>query len=400
MSKIDYLRGNEAAAMGAKLARIGFMGAYPMVPSSEVMETIRTYIEKGELKAGYVEADGEKASHLATFGAAATGIRAFNATSSQGLAFMHEGLHMHAGSRMPTVIAIANRSLFVPQGIHCDHTDTISQRDTGWLQIHCETIQEVLDTLIQAYKISEHKEVRTPVFVCYDGYFISHSLERVAVPAQEEVDRFLPPYDPEEWNKTVPDGLPVFTSFGFLDNWFMEFKYIQWRGVEAAKQVIAEVDEEFGKRFGRRYGGLLDPYLTRDAEVILVTTGSHTSTARFAVNVMRKTGRRVGVIKIRSFRPYPREALCEAVGASQAKAVIVLDRIFNGAYTDEVKSALYPLKDRPMVKGFICGLNGRDVATYNMIDMAMQGFEMVKKGSLDQEVEYYFLRRREDQGNA
>ena len=307
---------------------------------------------------------------------------------------------MHAGSRIPSVIAIANRSLFVPQGIHCDHTDTISQRDTGWLQLHCETVQEVLDTLIQAYKISEHKDVRTPVFVCYDGFFISHSLERVVIPGQEEIDDFLPPYDTEEWNKTVPDGLPVFTSFGFLDNWFTEFKYIQWKGIDAAKRVILEVDEEFGRRFGRKYGGLIDPYLTRDAEVILITTGSHTSTARFSVNVMRKAGRKVGLVKIRSFRPYPREALCEAVGESQAKVVIVLDRIFSGAYTDEVKSALYPLKNKPMVKGFICGLNGRDVAPYNMIDMAMKGFEITQKGFVDQEVEYYFLRRREDKAHA
>lgn len=400
MSTVAYLRGNDGAALGAKLARIGFMGSYPIPPSSEVSEAIRNYIEKGELKAAFVEAEGEKSSHLATYGAAVTGVRAFNATNSQGLAYMHEGLHMQAGEKIPAVIAIANRSLFAPHGIYPDHTDTLSQRDTGWLQLYCETVQEVLDTIIQAYKIAEHKDVMLPIFVCYEGFYLSHSMERVVVPDQKDVDDFLPPYDPGELSKIVPDGLPLFLSLNQMDIWYEEFKYIQWRAMNTAKKVIVEVDEEFGKKFGRKYGGLIAPYYTQDAEVILITVGSNTATARFAVDVMRKAGRKVGLIKLRSFRPYPKEELSETVSRSKAKVVVVVDRIFNGVYTDEVKSALYHLKNRPIVKGFICGINGRDIAVYNMIDLAMQGFEIAKRGHVDEELEYYFLRKKEDDGNV
>lgn len=401
MGMIGYLRGNEAAALGAKLSKIQLMGAYPIPPSGEVMEAILTYISNGELKAGFVETEGEKSSHLVTYSGAAHGVRSFNATSGQGLAYMNEGLHMQVGQKIPAVIAVANRSIFSPHGMQPDHSDTASERDTGWIQFHCETIQEVIDTIIQAYKVTEHKDVMIPALVCYEGLFLSHSLERVNIPDQKEVDDFLPPYNPGELSKIEPDGLPMFTSFGMFENWFQEFKYIEWRAINAAKKVIAEVDEEFGIKFGRKYGGLIDPYLTQDAEVILITTGANTSTARFAVNAMRKAGKKVGVIKIRIFRPYPKEALCEALEKSKAKVVVVVDRVKHGAYTDEVRAALYHLKNKPLVKGFICGLNGRDLAPFNMIDMAMRGFEIAKKGFDGQEeVEYYFLRKRGDNGNV
>lgn len=396
MGEISYMRGNQAAGLGAKLARIEVMGCYPIPPSSEVMEQIRTYIDKGELKCGYVETEGEKSSHLVTYGAALAGVRAFNATSGQGIAYMMEGLHLQSGTRTPAVIAVANRTLFAPHGMHPDHQDTVSARDAGWIQFHCESVQEILDTIIQAFKVVEHEEVMLPAFVCYDGYYLSHSLEKIDIPDQKEVDDFLPTYHPGECSYIAPNGLAMSTSGPMYDPWMTEFRYIAYMALNrTAKRVINEVDDEFGKKFGRKYGGLIDSYLTEDAEVLLVTTGSNTATARFTTDIMRRNGKKIGVIKIRVFRPYPREALCELLEKSKARVVIVLDRSPFGAYTDEAMAALFNLKDKPLVKGFICGQCGRDITPYNIIDMATQGFDIARKGYVDQPVEFYFLRKKE-----
>lgn len=395
MSEIGYLRGNQAAAFAAKLSRIEFMGAYPNPPSSEIMEAVRIMIQEGELKAEFLEADGEKQAQVACFAAACAGCRAFNATSSQGLLFMQEILNVMSGSRMPMVMVISNRSLFAPHSIYCDHTDSITQRDIGWLQLYCETVQEVLDTVIQAFKIGENPEVKLPIMVCQDGYYLSHSLERVVIPDQEEVDAFLSPYQPSELDHLEPGGLPLFTSFGFMENWYMEFKYQEMQAAERAKVVIEKVDDEFGKRFGRKYNGLLDPYLVEDAEVILVMMGSMATTARFAIDIMRKAGKRVGLIKLRSFRPFPNEKLSEVINKSQAKVVVVVERTQAGALIDEVKSALYSLGQRPMVVGYIVGINGRDVALYNMIDLAEQGLDTARKGFITTEKQMYMVRTRD-----
>jgi pyruvate ferredoxin oxidoreductase alpha subunit len=395
MSEVRFLRGNQAAAVAAKLSRIEFMGAYPIPPSSEIMETIRTFIQQGELKAAFIEADGEKSAQLACFASSCAGCRTFNATSSQGILYMNETLHLMAGERMPMVMVVGTRSVFAPHSMKCDHTDAMSQRDTGWLQIFCESVQEVLDTVIQAFKISEHPKVKLPIMVCEDGYNTTHSLERVIIPSQEEVDAFLPPYQPSEIDHLEPGGLSLFTSFGVMENWFTEFKYLDRQAMEAAKDVIDQVDDEFTTAFGRRHGGLIDPYMVEDAEVVLIMMGSMCMTARFAINVMRKVGKKVGLLKIRSYRPFPYEKIAEAIDNSKAKAVVVLDRMNANALRDEIRSALYPLERRPLVIGFIVGLNGRDVAPYNMIDLAEQGFATAKKGYVDKDQQMYMVRTRD-----
>lgn len=394
MGEINYLRGNDAAALAAKLARIGFMSAYPNPPANEVMESIREYIDRNELAAGFVEADGEKNSLGASMGAAALGVRSFNATASQGLAYMHELLHCMAGSRIPMVMMIANRSVFAPQGLHCDHTDSLSQAETGWLQFYCENVQDILDTTLQAFKVAENPQVKLPAMVCYDGYVLSHSLQRVDVPTQAEVDAFLPPYRPGELDHLEPGGLPLFTSFGMMENWFMEFKYQQRRAEERAGEVMAEVSREFAGRFGRSHGELIDTFAVDDADVVLVLMGSTVSTARFAAQVMRRAGKRVGVIKIRSFRPFPAAALAATLARSTAKAVIVMDRIFHGVLYDEVRSALYDLPRRPLVMGIIYGLNGRDTSPYNIIDLAERGFAAIRAGHVEAGPSMYMVRHR------
>ena len=395
MTVIKYMRGNQAAAEAARMARIEFMGAYPIPPSAEIMESIRTFIEGGKLKAGFIEADGEKSAQIACFAAVCSGCRTFNATSSQGLLYMHESLPLISGSRLPMVMVVGNRSVFAPHGMLCDHTDSMSQRDTGWIQLYCETVQELFDTIIQGYKIVENPTVKLPMMVCEDGYWLTHSLEGATIPTQEEVDTFLPRYEPSLKDHLEPGGFSLFTSFGIMENWFSEFKYQQCIGETNALKIIDEVDQEFAKHFGRTYGGLLDSYMLDDAEVIMVGMGSVIATVRYTVNVMRSAGRKVGMVKIRSFRPFPKEKLIAAIGASKAKMIIVIEKTHFGALFDEVRSSLYDLESRPSILGFGIGINGRDVMPYNIVDLFEQGFKNIGNQSLPKTSQLYFIRKKE-----
>ena len=395
MAEIKYMRGNQAAAEAARLARIEFMGAYPIPPTAEIMESIRTFIENGQLKAGFIEADGEKSAQLACFAAVCSGLRTFNATSSQGLLYMHESLPMIAGNRMPMVMVVGNRSVFAPHGMLNDQTDSVSQRDTCWLQLYSETVQELFDTVIQGYKIVENPAVKLPMMVCEDGYWLTHSLEKATVPTQEEVDAFLPPYRPDIKDYLSPGGLSIFSSFGIMENWFSEFKYQQRVAENNSLKIIEDVDAEFGKQFGRSYGGLIDPYMIDDAEVVIVGMGSIMATVRYTVDIMRLAGKKVGMVKIRAFRPFPKDKLAEVIEASNTKMVVVTEKTHFEALFDEVRSALYDLEKRPGVIGFSLGLNGREVTSYNIVDLFEQGFGSIGKGSLPKRSEFYFIRKKE-----
>jgi pyruvate ferredoxin oxidoreductase alpha subunit len=390
-----YMRGNQAAAEAARLSRIEFMGAYPIPPSSEIMESISTFIKEGRLNAGFIEADGEKSAQMACFAAVCSGCRTFNATSSQGLLYMHESLPMMVGNRMPMVMVVGNRSVFAPHGMMNDHSDVMLQRDTGWLQLHCETVQEVFDTVIQGYKIVENQNVKIPMMVCMDGYLLTHSLETMSALSQEQVDAFLPPYAPGETDYIAPGGLSMFTSFGMMDNWFAEFKYQERVALENSAKVIEDVDREFAQLFGRGYGGLVEPYLVDDAELVIVGMGSMMGTVRYTVDIMRAAGKRVGMVKIRSFRPFPKERLVEILGGGSTKMVIAVEKFHYGALFDEVRAALYGLKSAPKVMGFGVGLNGRNVEPYNIIDICEQGYKGIAKRSLPQRSELYFIRKKD-----
>jgi pyruvate ferredoxin oxidoreductase alpha subunit len=395
MSSLKYMRGNQAAAEAARLSRIEFMGAYPIPPSAEIMESISTFIRDGKLKAGFIEADGEKSAELACFAASCSGCRTFNATSGQGLLYMHESLPLMAGNRMPMVMVVANRSVFAPHGMLNDQSDSVSQRDTCWLQLYCETIQELFDTIIQGFKITENPSVKLPMMVCEDGYWLTHSLEQVTTPSQEEVDRFLPPYTPGVADYLTPGGPGLFTSFGVMENWFAEFKYQQAVAMNNAFKVIEDVDREFSEHFGRSYGGLLEGYWVDDAEVIIVGMGSVMATTRYTVDVMRSGGKKVGMVKLRSFRPFPKDKLIDVIGNSKVKAVVVVEKTHYGALLDEVRSALYDAGNHPRVIGFGVGLNGREVSPYNIVDLFNEGFEGIRKGSLPNTSELYFIRKKE-----
>jgi pyruvate ferredoxin oxidoreductase alpha subunit len=276
-----------------------------------------------------------------------------------------------------------------------DQTDSIMQRDTGWLQLYCETVQEILDTVIQGYKIVENPAVKIPLMVCADGYWLTHSLENITLPTQKQVDAFLPPYRPGETDYISPGGLSLFTSFGLMDNWFSEFKYQERAAISNALKVIEEVDAEFASYFGRSYSGLLDAYRTEGAEVVIVGMGSIMATVRYAVDIMRSAGRKVGMVKIRSFRPFPQEKLLSVIGASKARMLVVLEKTHFGALFDEVRSALYDLDDHPRIMGYGVGLNGRNVEPYNIIDLFEQAFVHSGKASLPKGSRLYFIRTKD-----
>ncbi len=348
--------GNHALSHGAQLARVQVIAAYPITPQTQVVELLSEIVANGQLKAEFIKVESEHSAMAACIGAASAGARTFTATSSQGLALMHELLHWSAGARLPIVMANINRAMAPPWSIWTDQNDSLSQRDTGWMQFYCQSNQEVLDTLIQAYKISE--QVLLPAMIVLDAFSLSHTYETVDIPDQDRVDRYLPPLD-YKYKLDVNDP----HTFGGLTtpDWYMEFRYKMHQAMEEAVGVIKQVGREFGKAFGRPYD-TLDPYRVEDAETVLVTSGTAASTARFTVDRLRKKGKKVGNLRVRVLRPFPFADIRREL--ARAKKVVVLDRNisfgYHGIFAQEVKSALYGHSDAP-VYAFIAGLGGRDI---------------------------------------
>lgn len=356
----DYRNANEAVALAVRLARVEVVAAYPITPQTAIVEEIAAQIANGELDADYIRVESEHSALAACYGAAVTGARVFTATSSQGLAYMFEMLHYVSGNRVPMVMAVVNRGLAAPWTIWVDHQDSISCRDTGWIQFYVETVQEALDTCLQAYKIAEDPEVLTPVMLCLDGYVLSHTEEVLEIPLQEEVDRFLPPYKPKYF---IDPERPMVFGAGIGPEFYSSYKQSQQLAMEKAKEVIKRVDAEFGALFGRSYGGVVDPYRCQEAKVILVTLGAVSSTAREVVDRLRQEGNEVGLLRLRTLRPFPTEEVREILG--KAEVVAVLDRNcsfgYEGVACTEIKAALLGLARPPQVLGFILGLGGQDI---------------------------------------
>lgn len=360
--KLKVLIGNHAAAMGAKLARPTVVSVYPITPQSEVAEYVAQLVASGELDAEIVEAEGEHSVMSVLSGAALSGSRTFTATSALGLFFMFEVYLRTSTLRLPIVMAIANREVLSPGSVTGGQSDSFVVREAGWIQLYVEDCQEILDTIIMAYKIGEHEDVRLPVNVCYDGWYLSYLAELVYIPEQEAVDAFLPPYkqdavfDPEK-----PMTLDGWTPSGL----FTKYRMGHCSGMEAAKRVINEVDREFGEIFGRSYGGLLEEYRTEDADLILITVGSCTGTARVIIDKMRDTNNlKVGLLKLRCIRPFPRKELCRILDGKAVVGVVDRQVAFgwnSGEVLWELRSALYDAKNKPQVIGFIDGLAGGDI---------------------------------------
>lgn len=358
--------GNHAVSYGVQLSRAQVIAAYPITPQTQVVEELSEMCANGTLKARFIKVESEHSAMAACMGASMTGARAFTATSSQGLALMHELLHWTGGGRMPIVMAEVNRALAPGWNVWTDQNDSLSQRDTGWIQLYCETNQEVLDTTIQAFKLAEAVDI--PVMIVLDAFFLSHTSEPVDIPSQEEVDAFLPPrVARHKLDTSNPQAFGALTTPAV----YMEMRLRQQEAMEQARRAMVEIDAEWAKKFGRTYGPI-ECYHADDADLLLVTSGTVTSTARHVVNELREDGQKVGLVKVKMFRPFPTEELRAALG--KAKDVAVLDRNISpghsGIFAEETRAALYdvPESRRPRVHGYIIGLGGRDVTPATIMD--------------------------------
>ncbi len=361
MSNKAFISGNEAVAEGVRLVSPHVIAAYPITPQTIVVERLAEMVEDGSLKSEFLHVESEHSALSACMGASAVGARTFTATSSQGLLYLAECLHYASGGRFPIVMMNANRSLALPWSIYGDHRDSLSQLDSGWIQVYVEDAQESLDMVIQSFAIAENLNVLTPVMLNLDGFVLTHTYELVEIPEKETVDAYLPPFStPYAMDLDNPKNLGF--SSQPCDN--MEFKYQQHKAVLDAKEVIKQVDASFGEAFGRTYGGLVDAYRCEDAELIVISLGSTTGTCRVVVDELRNEGWKVGVLKIRFMRPFPEEEIIEIT--RQAKAVAVIDRDisfgFEGTVFTNVNSALGRNDSSILKLNFIAGLGGRDIS--------------------------------------
>jgi 2-oxoisovalerate ferredoxin oxidoreductase alpha subunit len=385
---IKMLTGNYASAWGAKLARARVVAAYPITPQTTIVEKIAEFIANGEFDGKYIRVESEHSAMAACIAAENTGVRTFTATSSHGLALMHEMLHWAAGARLPIVMSVVNRALGPPWSIWSDQQDTISQRDTGWLQIYAENNQEVLDSILMAYRIAENENVLLPIMVIEDAFILSHTMEPVDIPSQELVDKFLPEYDPKY--KLDPSSPMGFGSLVMPEGPFMEYKFKGHEAMRSALKIIDEVDSLFKENFGRSYGGSIDTYRIDGADYILVIMGSVASTGKEVVDKLRENGKNVGLVRIRSFRPFPHERLREIL--KNRRAVGIFDRSYTfgygGALFSEVRNSLYGLSIP--VKGYIGGLGGRDI-TLDILEKIFNDIIKIGKEGLDRDYEWVGL---------
>lgn len=364
--------GNYAAAYGAKLCRPQVIPAYPITPQTTVVEKMAEFCASGGLDARLVEVESELSAMAFCIGASISGARTFTATSSHGLALMHEMLHWAAGGRLPIVMVNANRALGAPWCLGTDQGDSLAQRDTGWIQFYCESGQEVLDRVIQAFRIAE--EVLLPAMVVYDGFYLSHTYERVDIPAQELVDEYLPHRTPSH---PLNPGNPVAYFGGSQPADFYKFRRSIQAGMEEAAVLTNRIEKEFAEKFGRR-SRAVEGFALDDAELVLVTSSTTATTARETVRKLRQQGKRVGMVKIGLFRPFPFQEIREALAGSAKVGVI--DRNISlgmgGIFCQEVKSALCGRKggDKP-VFGFVAGLGGVDITPATIEDIVDYCFE-------------------------
>ncbi len=369
MATTKVLSGNDAIAEAVRQVRPDVVTGYPVTPASPITEALAHHIANGRMDAELVNTESDHSSMSACIGASAGGGRVFTATASQGLAFMHEILFVAASLRLPIVAAVTNRALSAPINVHPDHSDAMAQRDTGWIQLFSENAQEAYDNIIQAFKIAEHPEVKTPVMVGLDGFITSHTLTNLLVEDNPEVADFVGKCQPDY--SLLDHQSPV--SAGSMDTpeYYFEHKVNQLQGIETARKIIKDVGKEFGHRFGRYYGNF-ESYKLDDADVAVVMMSSGAGTAKEVVDQLRAKGEKVGLLKLRVFRPFPHRALKERL--SHLKAVAVLDRSFapgsfGGPLFNEIRCALYDAEERPAVHPYIYGLGGRDITRQHLRDL-------------------------------
>ncbi len=366
------IEGSMAVAEAVKICRPHVISAYPITPQTHIVENLSQFVADGELKAQFVNVESEFGAASVILGASATGARAYSTTTSQGLLLMTEVLFNIAGLRFPVVITCANRAVSAPINIWNDQQDAMTIRDSGWIMLFAEDNQEAADMHLQAFKIGEDPEIMLPVMVNMDGFILTHAFEPIEFIDQKMADEFLPPFKPELY--LTPKN-PL--TFGVLaePDWYMETRYGLQKAIQASTDMIEEVADQFKKKFGRYQGGLVEKYRLDGADTVIVSMGSVVGTIKEVVDALRDKGKKVGVLKIRSFRPFPKDAIYDAL--KNVKNVIVIEKAISlgatGILYDEIKAALYGRASQPKVSGFIAGLGGRDIPQESIIKVIEKG---------------------------
>jgi len=373
--------GTEAAALAAKLAKVQVVSAYPITPQTVIVENLAEIIGRGELKAKYIPVESEHTAMASCIGASLVGARAFTATSSQGLAYMHEMLHYAAGARVPVVMVNCNRALAPPWNLYCDHTDSLAQRDTGWLQYYCSNAQDVLDSILIAYAVAE--QALLPVMINVDAFYLTHTSEILDVPDQKEVDDFLPPYRPA--SKLDVEDPKTFGNVCGADL-YNSIKYKRHCDTLSLEKLWDQTADRFAEHFNRSHPSV-DSYRTEDADVCIIAIGTATEAIRLAVDRLRAEGLMAGGLRLAIVRPFPLEGFRRAT--ARAKHVIVIDRDISfgaeGIIAQEVKSALFDRHEEVECTGFVAGIGGNDLSVEMIITLVRQAVsgsgEIIKAGS-------------------
>lgn len=366
MAKRDRLSGNEAIATALRQINPDVFPAFPITPSTEIPQYFASFVANGQVDTEFIPVESEHSSMSAAIGASAAGARSLTATSSCGLAYMWEELYIAASNRLPLALALVNRALSGPININCDHSDSMGARDSGWIQIYAENNQEAYDNMVQAYRISEHKDVRLPIMICQDGFITSHAVENIELLEDEDVKGFVGEYEPV--NYLLNPECPLAVGPYSVTDYYMEAKRNQAEGMRHVKDVVLEVAKEFAGISGREYG-LFEEYCLEDAQRAVVIIGSAAGTTKDAIDKLREKGEKVGLLKIRLFRPFPAEEIAKAL--SHVKAVAIMDRAEGysnqgGPLGADVMAAMFRARSQAFAVNYVYGLGGRDVRVEDM----------------------------------
>ena len=389
----ERLSGNEAAAIAMKQINPDVVAAFPITPSTEIPQYFSTFVANGSVDTEFVAVESEHSAMSACIGAQAAGARAMTATSANGLSLMWEMIYIASSLRLPIVMSLVNRAVSGPLNIHCDHSDAMGARDSGWIQLFSETNQEAYDNLIMAHKIAENPNVRLPLMVCQDGFITSHAIENIELIEDDKVKEFVGKYNPEHYllNKENPIAVGPLDLQAYL----FEHKAQQAEAMKNAKNVILEVAKDFEKLTGRKYS-LFEEYKLDDAEIAIVCMNSTAGTVKETVDELRNQGIKAGLLKVRVFRPFPAEEIAKAL--SHIKAVAVLDRADSlnaagGALFEDITSAMYLNKCSVSAVNYIYGIGGRDTKIDDIKSVYSDLSEIVKTGNIDNPYRYLGLRK-------
>ena len=392
MARRDRLSGNEAVAEALRQINPDVFPAFPITPSTEIPQYFASFVANGKVDTEFIPVESEHSSMSAAIGASAAGARALTATSSCGLAFMWEELYIAASNRLPLALALVNRALSGPININCDHSDSMGARDSGWIQMYAENNQEAYDNMVQAFRISEHKDVKLPIMICQDGFITSHAVENIELLEDEEVRSFVGEYEPE--NYLLNPDCPMAVGPYSVTDYYMEAKRNQAEGIRHVEQVVLDVAEEFAQLSGRKYG-LFEAYRLEDAERAVVMIGSAAGTTKDAIDRLREKGEKVGLLKIRLYRPFPADAIAEAL--KNVKAVAVMDRAegysnHGGPLGADVMAALFRARSAALAANIIYGLGGRDVRVEDMEQVFEDLQTMIDQNDAGETYRYMGLR--------